>query len=91
MTTKKLRKQKRKRGHSVQEIEFLTPLSVRECMEHLESGRSPFKHWAVKPQEFSDQFAVYLVNNYSALRLGDMNGISISCGLRGIGLSDLMV
>jgi hypothetical protein len=58
------RKPKRKRGQTVQAIDFLTPLSVDECIQHLESGRFPLDRWSIKSLVVGDQFVVYLVNNY---------------------------
>jgi hypothetical protein len=62
--TKDKRKPKRKRGQTMQTIDFLTPLSVEECMEHLESGHFPLKRWLIILNVDEDfQFSIGLVEN----------------------------
>ncbi len=54
-------KSKKKRASSLASIDFLTPLSARDCIEHLESGRTPFKDWNLTVHSEGDHFMVGLV------------------------------
>jgi hypothetical protein len=62
--TKDKRKPKRTRGQTMQKIDFLTPLSVDECVEHLKSGRSPLDNWQMGlSTDDVSQFIIGFVDN----------------------------
>jgi len=52
---------KRKRGMALRQVEFLPPLTIEDCIEHLRAGRSPFEHLAMDVWTGERDFRVELI------------------------------
>jgi hypothetical protein len=58
MNDKRKFKQKRKRGASQARLDFISPLSPEECIEHLKAGRTPFSMLDLDIKTEGDHFQV---------------------------------
>jgi hypothetical protein len=64
MSEKSKIKQKRKRGASQGRLDFISPMSPEECIEHLKAGRSPFSRLSLDVDGDGDQFTVHPHDRY---------------------------
>jgi hypothetical protein len=64
MRDKRKFKQKRKRGASQGRLDFISPLSPEECIEHLKAGRTPFSMLDLGIETDGDHFRVMLCDRY---------------------------
>jgi hypothetical protein len=55
-------KPKRKRGQTIDMVEFVSPLSLRECISHLEAGPSPLKNYELEVDIEGESFQIKWVH-----------------------------